>query len=59
MLAVDTDPDRPQLSPSQPFNKGGDPVSGLAPANERALVDFAFGGKEGDWDAAASTPRTG
>jgi hypothetical protein len=38
---------------SQPFNKGGDPVSGLSPANQRQLVDFAFaaGGKEGDWDA--------
>ena len=59
VLAVDTDPDRPQLNPSQPFNKGGDPVSGLAPTNERALVDFAFGGKEGDWDAAAVDAEDG
>ncbi len=55
-LAADTDPDRPQVSPGQPFNKGGDPVAGLAPANQRKLVDFAFGksgAKDGDWNADA------
>jgi hypothetical protein len=50
-LAADTDPDRPQVIPSQPFNKGGDPVSGLGPTEERKLVDFAFTGKDGEWNA--------
>jgi peptidyl-prolyl cis-trans isomerase D len=50
-FAVDTDPERPQVSPGQPFNKGGDPVAGLAPPNQRKLVEFAFSdkSKDGDW----------
>jgi peptidyl-prolyl cis-trans isomerase D len=58
-LAADTDPDRPQVNPGQPFNKGGDPVAGLAPANERKLVDFAFSAKDGDWDPDAIDAEDG
>jgi parvulin-like peptidyl-prolyl isomerase len=58
-LSVDTDPDRPQLIPSQPFNKGGDPVSGLGTASERKLVEFAFSGKEGSWDPDAIDAEDG
>jgi parvulin-like peptidyl-prolyl isomerase len=50
-LTADTDPSRPQLVPSQPFGKAGEPVSGLAPDAQRKLVDFAYSGKEGEWDA--------
>ena len=50
-ISADTDPARPQLVPSQPFGKTGEPVSGLAPDAQRKLVDFAYAGKEGDWDA--------
>jgi hypothetical protein len=50
-ITADTDPARPQLVPSQPFGKTGEPVSGLAPDAQRKLVDFAYSGKEGDWDA--------
>jgi hypothetical protein len=48
---ADTDPARPQLVPSQPFGKTGEPVSGLAPDAQRKIVDFAYAGKEGDWDS--------
>jgi parvulin-like peptidyl-prolyl isomerase len=50
-ITAETDPARPQLVPSQPFGKTGEPVSGLAPEAQRALVDFAYAGKEGSWDA--------
>jgi peptidyl-prolyl cis-trans isomerase D len=43
------DSDRPQLVVSSPFNKGGDPVSGLSPDAHHQLIEFAFGAKDGDW----------
>jgi peptidyl-prolyl cis-trans isomerase D len=43
------DPERPQALESTSFNKGGDPIAGLANDAQRQVVDFAFSAKEGTW----------
>jgi peptidyl-prolyl cis-trans isomerase D len=45
----DTDPTRPQVLTSSPFNKGGDPVPELSAASTSKIVNFVFGdAKDGD-----------
>jgi peptidyl-prolyl cis-trans isomerase D len=44
----DDDPSRPRLETSSAFNRGGDPVPGLANDASQKLVAFAFSAKEGD-----------
>ncbi|MEO7112680.1 MAG: hypothetical protein ABI183_19700, partial [Polyangiaceae bacterium] len=43
MFTSDNDPDRPQAQSSNDFNKGGDPISGLAIAETTRLTDWVFG----------------
>ena len=43
------DPDRPTFVTSSPFNKGGDPVSGLSPEAQHQMIAFAFSAKDNDW----------
>lgn len=44
----DTDPSRPQLVASVPFNRGGEPVAGLTPENTAKVIHFAFSAKDKD-----------
>ncbi len=44
MDTPDTDPIRPQVLTSSPFNKGGDPIPGLSAPEMSKVVRFAFGG---------------
>jgi peptidyl-prolyl cis-trans isomerase D len=50
-LSPDTDSDRPEVVTSPPFNRGGDPVSGLSADGQKQVIDFAFSpsAKDGDW----------
>jgi peptidyl-prolyl cis-trans isomerase D len=45
---ADTDPSRPQIVTSAPFNRGGEPISGLSPANDAKVIQFAFSAKDKD-----------
>jgi peptidyl-prolyl cis-trans isomerase D len=42
------DPDRPLVQTSSAFNRGGDPFPGLSPEGTTSVVEFAFGGQDGD-----------
>jgi hypothetical protein len=45
----DTDPTRPQVLTSSPFNKGGDPIPELSAGSTSKIVKFVFGeAKDGD-----------
>ena len=44
----DTDPARPQVVTSSPFNRGGDPIPALSPDTNARLIKFAFGAKDGE-----------
>jgi hypothetical protein len=44
---ADTDSDRPQLLKSGAFNKGGDPIQGLAEAANASVLKLAFEAKDG------------
>jgi peptidyl-prolyl cis-trans isomerase D len=44
----ETDPNRPQIVASAPFNRGGEPVPGLSPENSAKVVRFAFSAKDKD-----------
>ncbi len=48
MFTADNDPDRPQAQSSNDFNKGGDPIQGLAIAETTKLTDWVFGGEAKD-----------
>ncbi len=45
---ADTDPDRPSVSTTGSFNRSGDPISSLGLAESQKVMEFAFGGKDGD-----------
>jgi len=47
-IGPDNDPDRPQIATTSPFNRGGDPIAVLAPDVQGKVMDFAFGGKDGE-----------
>jgi peptidyl-prolyl cis-trans isomerase D len=42
IFTSENDPDRPQAQSSNDFNKGGDPISGLAIAETTKLTDWVF-----------------
>jgi peptidyl-prolyl cis-trans isomerase D len=44
----DTDPMRPMIVAGTPFNRGGEPITGLAPADNAKVIQFAFSAKDGD-----------
>ncbi len=44
----DTDPARPQVVATAPFNNGGEPVPGLTSEANAKVVSFAFSAKDGD-----------
>jgi peptidyl-prolyl cis-trans isomerase D len=44
----DTDPSRPTIVASSPFNRGGEPIEGLSPADNAKVIAFAFGAKDKD-----------
>jgi peptidyl-prolyl cis-trans isomerase D len=44
----DTDPGRPQIVTSAPFNRGGEPIPGLSPENDAKVIQFAFSAKDKD-----------
>jgi peptidyl-prolyl cis-trans isomerase D len=45
---ADTDSFRPQLVTSSPFNRAGEPVPGLSPADNAKVIQFAFTAKDKD-----------
>jgi peptidyl-prolyl cis-trans isomerase D len=45
---ADTDPSRPQIVTSAPFNRGGEPIPGLSPENDAKVIGFAFSAKDKD-----------
>jgi peptidyl-prolyl cis-trans isomerase D len=47
-IGPDNDPDRPQVTTSSAFNRGGDPIAVLSPSDESKVLDFSFGAKDGD-----------
>jgi peptidyl-prolyl cis-trans isomerase D len=44
----DTDPARPQIVTSAPFNRGGEPIPGLTPEADAKVIQFAFSAKDKD-----------
>jgi len=44
----DTDPSRPLILASSPFNRGGEPVPGLSPEANAKVIHFAFTAKDKD-----------
>lgn len=48
MDTATTDPDRPQLSTTNGFNRGGDALPGLESDANRKLVEWSFGAKDGE-----------
>jgi peptidyl-prolyl cis-trans isomerase D len=44
----DTDPSRPQIVSSAPFNRGGEPIPGLSPEANVKVIQFAFSSKDKD-----------
>jgi peptidyl-prolyl cis-trans isomerase D len=44
----DSDPSRPMLVASAPFNKGGDPIAGLNRDDTAKVIHFAFSAKDKD-----------
>ena len=44
----DTDPTRPQIVTSAPFNRGGEPIPGLTSEADAKVIQFAFTAKDKD-----------
>ncbi len=44
----DTDSNRPMIVSTAPFNKGGEPIPGLSPADDVKVIHFAFTAKDKD-----------
>ncbi len=44
----DTDPARPQIVASAPFNRGGEPINGLSAESNAKVIHFAFTAKDKD-----------
>lgn len=47
-ISPDTDPDRPTATTTSAFNRGSDPVPVVTGGDAAKVMDFAFGGKDGD-----------
>jgi peptidyl-prolyl cis-trans isomerase D len=46
-VTPDTDPDRPVVSTTSAFNRGGDAIPVIGPSDAPKVMDFAFAGKDG------------
>lgn len=47
-IGPENDPDRPQVTTTSPFNRGGDPIPVLTGDVTGKVLDFAFGSKDGE-----------
>lgn len=47
-LTPDTDPDRPTVNTTSAFNRGGEAIPVVSPTDSPKVMDFAFGGKDGE-----------